>query len=380
MLEQSSKSGGIAVKQKKPDALQILIVDDSAVIRGSIRRILDTQEDFIVADTASNGEIAIQALRRHPVEVIILDIEMPVMDGLAAIPKLKEVSPHSQIIMASTLTQKNAEISLKAMSLGAADYIPKPSSLLATGAATGFEHEIIEKVRELGLLARRRGLKPAALREQPSVIRQTVAENKQLALRAMPTMIPNIIAIGSSTGGPQALLEVIKNLGVVNVPVMITQHMPPAFTTILAQHIATNCQVKCAEAKEGEILKSGQYYLAPGDFHMVIKSSPQGPTLHLTKDPPENFCRPAVDPMLRSIASVYGKNVLTVILTGMGQDGLRGSEAVIAAGGCVMAQDEASSVVWGMPGAVANAGICSLILPLNEIGQRMRQIVTRAGS
>ena len=191
---------------------------------------------------------------------------------------------------------------------------------------------------------------------------------------------PDIIAIGSSTGGPQALFEVLSHLkGGVTQPILITQHMPATFTTILAEHISRQCGIVCAEARDGEAIVENRAYVAPGDYHMLVVNRGGTHALSLTKDPPENFCRPAVDPMLRSIVRAYGRKVLTVILTGMGQDGMKGCQEVTAAGGVVVGQDEASSVVWGMPGAVATAGLCSAILPLKEIGPYIRKFASRTG-
>ena len=367
--------------------IRVIIVDDSLVIRGFISRALDSDASFRIVATANNGQAAIDALRRYPADVVILDIEMPVMDGLTAIPKLKEIDPAVQIIMASTLTQKNAEISLKALALGATDYLPKPSA--REMAVPGeFQRNLREKVKALGGLAWKKNVRnrpilkeSAALPTSASTVLSPLsADKKKLSLRPMPVAFkPDIIAIGSSTGGPQALFEVIKNMGAgLQQPIVITQHMPPSFTAILAEHIAKQCAVKCKEAQDGEILKAGEYYIAPGDFHMIIKKAPQGGAVSLTKEAPENFCRPAVDPMLRSIATTYGGKVLTVILTGMGQDGANGSKAIVSAGGAVIAQDEQSSVVWGMPGAVAMAGVCSAVLPLSEIGSFIRQTALKA--
>ena len=192
-----------------------------------------------------------------------------------------------------------------------------------------------------------------------------------------PAARPDVIAIGSSTGGPQALFQVVAQLRGLAQPVLITQHMPATFTTILAQHIQRQCEVVCAEAKDGEPVVGGRVYIAPGDNHMLVVNRGAGPHISLTKDPPENFCRPAVDPMLRSIVAHYGRKVLAVVLTGMGQDGMRGCGVVAEAGGLVVAQDEASSVVWGMPGAVATAGHANAVLPVGEIGAHVRQLASR---
>ena len=394
---------------------RVMIVDDSAFIRGAIARAIESDPALRIAISVSNGEQAIRSLQREPVDVIVLDIEMPVMDGLTALPKLKEVDGAVQIIMASTLTQKNAEISLKAMSLGATDYIAKPSSSHEVSGAADFRHELVEKVKALGSLARRSGVRESRTKLPPSPT-QTVQKRvetpmpsratsaaapsagapirtgitkplvsfgpgakRDIILRTEPLVRPDVLAIGSSTGGPQALFKVIKDLGnSLSQPIVITQHMPPSFTTILADHISRQCNVTCKEAQEGDLLKGGHYYVAPGDYHMLIEKSPEGPKVRLVKDPPENFCRPSVDPMLRSLINVYGRNILVTILTGMGQDGARGSEMIVKNGGSVVAQNEATSVVWGMPGAVAMLGVCSAVLPIDEIGGFVRQAAMRA--
>jgi two-component system chemotaxis response regulator CheB len=346
-----------------------MVVDDSLVIRGFISRMLESDPGaFKVVATASNGKLAIDMLARAAPEVVILDIEMPIMDGLTAIPKLKEMDPGVQIIMASTLTQKNADISIKALALGATDYLAKPSA--REMAVPGeFQRDLKEKVKELGVLARKHNA------NRRSTAQTVPTPPRPVTVRAMPTFKPEVIAIGSSTGGPQALFEVVKSMGsCLDQPVVITQHMPPSFTTILADHITKQCGVACAEAKDGELLRPGCYYIAPGDFHMLFDKTAAGTAVRLVKDPPENYCRPAVDPMLRSLVGAYGGRILVVILTGMGQDGTKGSEVVIKAGGAVIAQDEATSVVWGMPGAVANAGLCSAILPVNSLGNMVKRI------
>ncbi len=405
---------------EEAEVYRVMIVDDSAFIRGAIARAIESDPFLRVAVSVSNGEQAIRSLIREPVDVIVLDIEMPVMDGLTALPKLKEIDGAVQVIMASTLTQKNAEISLKAMSLGATDYIPKPSSSHEVMGADDFRRELVEKVKALGALARRSGVREPLVKEPPAppaatksggpsgtaqraaqparepkpgeaaaprsrraeVARPVVTfgpgANRDIILRKEPINRPEVIAIGSSTGGPQALFKVVKDIGSgLPQPIVITQHMPAAFTAILAEHISRQCGVDCTEAKDGEILVPGRFYIAPGDNHMLIEGKNNGPTVRLTKDPPENFCRPAVDPMLRSLSAVYGRNMLVVILTGMGQDGMKGSDVVVKAGGSVIAQDEATSVVWGMPGAVALAGLCNAVMPIGEIGGFVRQTAMR---
>ncbi|MDD3370240.1 MAG: chemotaxis response regulator protein-glutamate methylesterase [Alphaproteobacteria bacterium] len=356
--------------------VNVMIVDDSLVIRGFIARSLENEKGFKIVATASNGQLAVDMLKRKQADVIILDIEMPVMDGMTAIPKLKEIDPDVQIVMASTLTQRNAEISLKALSLGATDYLAKPSAR-EMAMPGDFHRNLKEKVRALGLLAHKRRRLSGAGRAHAVA---AVAEKKYIAMRSPPTVTPDIIAIGSSTGGPEALFQVIKTMGKgLKQPVVITQHMPPSFTTILADHIGRQCGVTCVEAKEGDILKQGQYYIAPGDFHMLFVRGDSGVRVRLTQDPPENYCRPAVDPMLRSLAGIYGGRILVVILTGMGQDGTKGAETIVKLGGAVVAQDESTSVVWGMPGSVANAGLCFAISPLANIGAIVRSAASPRG-
>lgn len=385
------------------EPFRVMVVDDSAVIRGLITRSLETDSDIRVVASVANGQMAINTLQRQPnIDVIVLDIEMPVLDGISALPHLLKVDPNVKIVMASTLTAKGADVSLRAMRAGAADYIAKPSSTRELTGADNFKRELTDKVKALGHAARRADPRkgtpdaadqrpaprpfgqPAAAPIQPTSgftlptpIRPR-AEPSVVTLRPAVDIRPEVIAIGSSTGGPQALFEVLQHLKAgVNQPILITQHMPATFTTILAEHITRQCGVNCAEAKDGEPVVAGRAYVAPGDFHMLIVARNGVPTVQLTKDPPENFCRPSVDPMLRSIVRHWGRKVLAVILTGMGHDGRSGCEQVVQAGGMVVGQDEASSVVWGMPGAVATAGLCSAVIPLKEIGPHIRKIALR---
>ena len=377
-------------KAEAGDPYRVMVVDDSAVIRGLLTRALEGDPEIRVVASVGDGQMAINSLQRNTVDVIVLDVEMPVMDGLTAIPKLLAVCPSVKIIMASTLTIRNADISMRALQAGAADYIPKPTTTREISGADVFKRELVSKVKALGANARRAGT-----RSRPDVRSQVLPAPVSAGYRprgeaAGPPVVrpitqqtrPDVIAIGSSTGGPQALFEVLSHLkgGGVTQPILITQHMPATFTTILAEHISRQCGIVCAEAKDGETIVENRAYVAPGDYHMLVVNRGGANALSLTKDAPENFCRPAVDPMLRSIVRAYGRKVLTVILTGMGQDGMKGCQEVTAAGGVVIGQDEASSVVWGMPGAVATAGLCSAILPLKEIGPYIRKFASRTGA
>lgn len=355
----------------------VMVCDDSSVVRNIIARAIEEHPHLHVTASVSDGQLAINSLSRNPVDVIVLDLEMPTIDGMTALPKLLAIDPAVRIIIASTLSLKNADISLRALNHGAADYIPKPNTRELSGAAA-FKEELVNKVIAHAQAARKAGVRRAAISMAGKKAAQASARRPEppsvITLRPAPQNVPDIIAIGSSTGGPQALFAVIKTMGVLPQPVIITQHMPPSFTTILAEHISRQCGVDCVEAVAGQPVEAGKYYLAPGDYHMILSQRAGRSIVTLTQDPPENFCRPAVDPMLRSASAIYGRKVLAVILTGMGHDGCRGSKQIVEAGGAVIAQDEASSVVWGMPGVVAQAGLCSAILPLSEIGSYVRQL------
>ncbi len=356
-----------------PDApVRVMVVDDSAVVRGLITRMLKSDDRIEVVASCSNGEMAVtQAPRKQP-DVIILDIEMPVMDGLAALPRLQQTNPQARIIMASTLTQRNAGISLKALSLGATDYIAKPTTD-RLNASEDFHRELIQKVIALG-----QSKKPA----QPTGASPRPPERAQLPqLRSGVVRRPRIIAIGSSTGGPQALLTLLAALPAsVNCPIVIAQHMPATFTTVLAQHIGRASGRPTAEAAHGMEIRPGHIYIAPGDYHFQLVREGTACIARLSQTAPENFCRPSVDPLFRSVAQTFGSDACAVMLTGMGSDGCSGSRIMANAGAPIIAQDEATSVVWGMPGAVAQAGICSAILPLPQIAGHLTAMFERAAA
>ncbi|HEY4075903.1 MAG TPA: chemotaxis response regulator protein-glutamate methylesterase [Rhizomicrobium sp.] len=346
--------------------IRVMVVDDSAVVRGLTARILESEPAIEVVASCSNGLMAIQQLARRKVDVIILDIEMPVMDGLSALPGLLAIDPSIRIIVASTLTQRNAEISLTALAQGAADYIPKPSTGQLRSAEI-YSRDLLAKIRALG--ARRL----TEVSHAPRSGKTVPARFNVLQSRKLPS--PKVLVIGSSTGGPQALQAFFRDLpGSVRMPILVAQHMPAAFTPILAQHIAQAGLRPCREAQHGTVLKDGHVYLAPGDFHMEISREGSDFCTRLTQEPPENFCRPSVNPLFRSAAQHFGQHVLAVMLTGMGSDGLDGAHAIHRAGGTIIAQDEESSVVWGMPGAVANANLCTAVLPLPQIAPRVGRL------
>ncbi len=353
------------------DGIRVMLVDDSAVIRGLIAKMVAPDPGIIVVASVGDGAQAVKRMEKRDIDVIVLDIEMPVMDGLTALPKLVELDPNVKVIMASTLTERNADVSLRAMEAGAADYVPKPTSTTKITGASEFRRELLEKIKTLGAASRRQAGRPvpkAAEKPGEAALPSSLYSEPVKLRKAAKALKPEILAVGCSTGGPQALITLFGELKPnIDVPVVITQHMPPMFTRILAEHLDTASDWVCTEAKDGEALEPNHVYVAPGDFHMEIKKSPKGGTIRINQNPPENFCRPAVDPMLRSLAKNYGNRVLAVILTGMGADGLKGGTMVTEAGGTVLAQDEKTSVVWGMPGAVASAGLCSAVLPIEKL-------------
>ncbi len=353
------------------DNVKVLVVDDSAVVRGLTRRFLEENSHIDVIATASNGKNAVEAVKKHDLDVVVLDIEMPVMDGLTAIPLILAEKPSVKIVMSSTLTESNAVISLKAMAAGASDYVAKPISGSDIHGADDFKRDLTTKVLTLGGLA---DPTTAAVDKRPRMDRaEVVSKPKQtqpISLCKPSAVTPRAIAIGSSTGGPQALEAVLQGLEkTLPQPIFITQHMPATFTHILAEHLARDTERSVVEAKDGQQVSPGEVYVAPGDYHMLVQGDGDDLTIYLTHTERENFCRPSVEPMLRSLIDIYGSALLTVILTGMGHDGLAACQQSVEQGGTVIAQDEASSVVWGMPGAVATAGVCAAVSPLDKIAQ-----------
>jgi two-component system chemotaxis response regulator CheB len=384
------------------DPIRVMIVDDAVVVRGLVSRWVDEAPDLKTVASLRTGRDAVEQVSRINPDVVVLDIEMPDMDGLTALPLLLGKKRDLIVIMASTLTRRNAEVSLKALSLGAADYIPKPASNREVTTSTTFRHDLIEKIRHLGARRKRAPADPrarvpfsvpsapapAAAPSAPARTRFAVAEPRgaearsatpaagyasDFKLRPFASVPPRVLLIGSSTGGPQALTTLVARIAPVfdRAPVLITQHMPPTFTTILAEHLARASGRSAHEAVDGEPIVAGTIYLAPGGRHMTVTRRNNQPAISLNDGPLVNFCRPAVDPLFDSAAQIWGSAILSVILTGMGSDGMHGAEKVVAAGGSVIAQDEATSVVWGMPGAAANAGVCAAVLPLDQIGPKI---------
>lgn len=379
-------------------ACNVLVVDDSAVLRRMLTNSLEADPGIKVVGTASDGEKAVEAAGSLDVDVVVLDVEMPNMDGLTALPKIRRAAPGAQVLMASKLTLRNAEISVKALAAGAADYLAKPSSTGDGLTLAEFNRELLTKVKALGgaaksSRARRQALRsriapvadpkpepsvrgrapvtagrpPAPRAKQPAV----APSDSAIKLRSTPLAFrPKILAVGCSTGGPQALMRFLTDLSAFNitVPIIVTQHMPPMFTKILSQQITSKCGIEADEAVDGQRLEPGRAYIAPGGKHMLIKPADGGLIVALDDGPPVHFCKPAVDPMFESIVKAVGaKSVLAIILTGMGHDGRDGSRTIVDQGGALIAQDEDSSVVWGMPGAVAAAGLCHSVLSIDAI-------------
>lgn len=373
-----------AVAPQRLEKLRVMVVDDSAVIRGLISRWIAAEPDLEVAGSLRTGLDAVNQIERINPDVAVLDIEMPELDGISALPLLLAKKRNLVVIMASTLTRRNAEVSLKALSLGASDYIPKPESSRELSAADTFRHDLLQKIRHLGARARRSSvpttasppIAPIAGSHEPARASFAAPAHAPVKTRPFSPGVPRVLVIGSSTGGPQALMSLVAEIGSVidKVPVLITQHMPPTFTTILAEHLGRTSHRPAAEGIDGELIKPGHIYLAPGGKHMRVVKHAAGAAIALDDGPQINFCKPAVDPLFTSAIDIWRGAILATILTGMGSDGMRGGKDIVAAGGNVIAQDEASSVVWGMPGAAAHAGICSAILPLGQIAPKLVRV------
>jgi two-component system chemotaxis response regulator CheB len=345
------------------DKIRVFIVDDSAVIRRLLSDLLKEDPQIEVIGMAGNGELALPKIQQLHPDLVTLDMEMPVMDGLETLKVLRKTQPKLPVIMFSTLTERGSSATMDALSIGASDYVTKPANVGSVIEGMGrIREELIPKIKALC------AVKLPAPTPQPALLRPEFRLTRPVRRPAQGGGI-EILAIGVSTGGPNALAELMPALGKnFPVPVVVVQHMPPLFTRLLADRLGAISGFKCREGVEGELLRPGQLWVAPGGFHMVTERVRDGVMLHLHDEKPENSCRPAVDVLFRSVAKCYGAGVLSVVLTGMGQDGLKGCEAISAAGGQILVQDEASSVVWGMPGAVSNAGLAEKVLPLGELG------------
>lgn len=335
------------------------MVDDSAVVRGLLVRALESDPGIAVIGTAMHGMAALSSLRKQPAHVVVLDVEMPVMDGLTALPHILSEFPQTRVIMASALTQEGAEPTVRALALGAAGCIAKPTATSVSASIEQLGNELLPLVKALG--------QPLVVEKQP--LHHSLPTEQAPAVRAS-RFRPDLLVIGSSTGGPNALSCVLSELpDNVRCPILLVQHMPPTFTPMLAKHLGKDSGRPCQEALNGGVIERGHIYVAPGDYHLSIgKSDGQMITL-LDQSSPQHFCRPSVNPLFRSAAELYGHRVLAVMLTGMGEDGIEGTREVAARSGYIIAQDEASSVVWGMPGAVVREGLADEVLPLSHIAK-----------
>jgi len=349
--------------------VRVLVVDDSVVVRKLLSEALASSPDVKLAGTASSGTIALAKIPQLNPDVITLDIEMPGLDGIQTLTEIRKLYPKLPVIMFSTLTERGAAITLEALARGASDYMTKPSnSESLAGAMEQVRKELVAKI--VSLTSRSRGTSAAPRSQARSLVR-TTSGNQRI----------DILAIGTSTGGPNALAEVIPHLpGDFPVPVVVVQHMPPLFTRLLAERLNSQSALAVQEGEAGKTLMPGQVWIAPGSYHMTVARKGAGVALNLNQDPPENSCRPAVDVLFRSVAQTYGPNVLGVVMTGMGADGARGAAHIRDAGGEILVQDEASSVVWGMPGAVVEAGAADKICPLLEISSQIVHRVTSSRS
>jgi two-component system, chemotaxis family, protein-glutamate methylesterase/glutaminase len=375
--------------------IRVMVVDDAVVARSMMTRWIEAEPDMAIAAALRSGREALERIEAADPDVVLLDVDMPELDGITALPLLLGKKRDAVVIMVSTLTRRSAELSLRALALGATDYIPKPETTYEAMTSAAFRRELIDKIRGLcrrRMLPREQPAPPLAPDEAPEVPRPRIQPppvlrvpeiklprppRAEIILRPFGVIVPRAIVIGSSTGGPQALTALMEKLtaAVDRAPVLITQHMPPTFTTVLAEHLRRVSGRGAHEAEHGETVLAGSIYVAPGGRHMRVVRDGDIIKIALGDDPPVNFCRPSVDPLFSSAAAVWGASVVAMVLTGMGTDGTRGAADIVAAGGSVIAQDEATSVVWGMPRSVAQAGLCSAVLPLDQMAARLLRLL-----
>jgi two-component system chemotaxis response regulator CheB len=366
---------------------RILIVDDSVVMRSLLRTVVCADAGLEVVGTAADGASALTAIESGKPDLVLLDVEMPVMDGLATLRELRTRGHNMPVIMCSSLTQRGARVTIEALACGASDYVAKPAGQSGREAAIQtLGQELIPKIRALtGAGQPLRPRQPMTTVSVPGLSRLPLPA---VAFRPQTvSSMPEVLVIGVSTGGPAALDRILPMLPAsFPLPVVIVQHMPEVFTRLLAERLNGRCPLQVREAVEGDAVRPGVIQIARGNWHLellagvratVSSAVPPHPTLHLSQGPQENHCRPAVDVLFRSAVEVYGSGVLAVVLTGMGSDGLIGCHLIREGGGSVLAQDQPTSTVWGMPGAVANAGLAHKVLPLDAIGPEICRIAAR---
>ena len=345
---------------------RVLLVDDAVVVRKALSTAIGQDPSLEVAATAVNGRIGLAKFVASKPDIVLLDIEMPEMDGLETVRELRKIDQNVPIIMFSSLTERGAAVTLEALALGATDYVTKPSNIDGAATLEAITRELIPKIRALCHLPGERFGEP----------KLTMAPR---LFPPVPRLVSpaQMVVIGVSTGGPDALARLLPSLPAnFPVPLLIAQHMPAIFTAMLASRLASKSALPVHECKSGEPPQPGCAIIAPGDFHMVLQACDGGSRLVTHQGPRENFCRPSVDVLFRSVAAVYGGRTLAIVLTGMGQDGLKGCETLRMQGARIYVQDEASSVVWGMPGFVAKAGLADKILPLDRIADEIIRATT----
>lgn len=350
--------------------IRVLVVDDSVVIRRLVSHALSEDPVFEVAGAAANGAIALAKIAQMNPDVVTLDVEMPEMDGLEALRRIRKDYPELCVIMFSTVTARGASATLDALALGANDYVTKAANVGSLGQSMEtLRQELIPKIKQFFLLPEQAPAAPAAVVSgAPAPARLARA-----APRAGPTRRPQVVVVGASTGGPTALSSVVPQLPpTFPLPVLIVQHMPPLFTRLLAERLQALTKLRVEEAVEGSLAEAGKILVAPGGYHLRLRRREGKYVAALDQGPPENSCRPSVDVLFRSVLDACDGAAIAVILTGMGQDGLLGAEALKAAGAYVIAQDEASSVVWGMPGAVVRAGLADAVVSLDQVAGQIR--------
>jgi two-component system chemotaxis response regulator CheB len=363
--------------------ISVLVVDDSVVVRRLVAQALSLDPDIEVMGTASSGRLALERIQQQLPDVVTLDVEMPDMDGLETLRELRRRHPRLPVVMFSSVTERGASATLDALTLGANDYVTKPTHAANQEAAMqSVRDQLIPKIKALcgRALTREAAQRPA---DNPVTAPQpTPAVPPRRAPGAESAGPIEAVAIGASTGGPDALSKVLNALPAdFAVPIFVVQHMPPLFTRLFAGRLDGSSALTVREARDGDVPTAGTVYVAPGDYHLSLRRDAAGrERMVVSQEGPENWVRPAVDVLFRSMAEIYGERTLAVVLTGMGQDGMKGSEPIVAAGGQIVVQDEATSVVWGMPGSVAHAGFAHHILPLDDIAEHIQRIVQRSNS
>ncbi|MDE3200142.1 MAG: chemotaxis response regulator protein-glutamate methylesterase [Acidobacteriota bacterium] len=357
-------------------SVRILIVDDSAVTRSLLRAVVASDAALEVVGVAGDGQTALARMESLKPDIVLLDVEMPVMDGLSTLKQLRARGHRMPVIMCSSLTQRGGRVTIEALSCGASDYVAKPSGQSGPAAALKvLSQELLPKIHALA----RTVMVPQSIAPPPTRQSAILPPVAVLATAPPPPVkgTPSIVVIGVSTGDPAALDEVLPAIPAnFPLPIVIVQHMPEMFTQLLAEHLNNRCALHVCEAAEGVSLVHGSAYIARGNWHLEIAPDRHSrmPKAHLTQAAPENHCRPAADVLFRTAVHAFGAEVLAVVLTGMGSDGLEGSRLIRASGGNVIVQDRPTSAVWGMPGAVANAGLATSVLPLPEIAPEILKL------